>query len=179
MVNQNHPYGKGIKCPQRSHNNPNSRRALILYRNNRKDTKQSIETRLKIGLTLKGGKRSLETRGKMKENHWIKKDNPHLWLVKENHHNWRGGKSYEPYTPSFDKQTKERVRVRDNFQCQLCGIPELECYEHLHIHHIDYDKKNCDIKNLISLCRSCHCKTIYHRDYWNNYFTEKIEVFCE
>lgn len=36
--------------------------------------------------------------------------------------------------------------------------------------HIDYNKKNCNPKNLITLCRKCHSKTNSNRDYWINYF---------
>lgn len=94
----------------------------------------------------------------------------------KNSPNWQGGISFEPYVPSFNRQLKERVRVRDNFICQVCGIPELECNKLLHIHHIDYNKNNSDIKNLISLCNSCHCKTNFNRKQWLNYFNNKMEV---
>jgi hypothetical protein len=40
----------------------------------------------------------------------------------------------------------------------------------LHIHHIDYDKKNCNPDNLIALCHSCHMQTNHHREFWKNYF---------
>ena len=45
----------------------------------------------------------------------------------ENHPNWQGGLSFEPYPPDFNQQLKDRIRVRDNFICQKCGVPELEC----------------------------------------------------
>ena len=45
-------------------------------------------------------------------------------------------------------------------------------YRCLDIHHIDYDKKNNDINNLIALCRSCHCKTNGEREYWTDYLKE-------
>ena len=59
----------------------------------------------------------------------------------------------------FTKQLKEKIRVRDNFICQLCGVPELELNKRLDIHHIDHNKENCNEDNLICLCRSCHAKT--------------------
>jgi len=40
----------------------------------------------------------------------------------------------------------------------------------LDVHHINYNKKNCDINNLVSLCRSCHMKTNFNREYWIKYF---------
>ena len=34
---------------------------------------------------------------------------------------------------------------------------------------IDYNKKNLDPKNLISLCKNCHSKTNTDREYWSRY----------
>jgi len=70
---------------------------------------------------------------------------------------WRGG-CYEPYSEDFNEELKEQIRDRDNYTCQLCGIPECECVEKLHVHHRDNNKKNDEPYNLISLCRSCHSK---------------------
>lgn len=87
--------------------------------------------------------------------------------------NWKGGKSFEEYTINFNKELKELIRQRDNYQCQLCGMLEIENIRKLHIHHINYDKKNCSPSNLISLCTSCHIKTNYNREYWINYFLKE------
>ena len=65
-----------------------------------------------------------------------------------NNPNWNGGTSFLPYPPSFNQQLKDKIRVRDNFICQLCGVPELECKRRLAIHHINYNKKNNDTNNL-------------------------------
>ncbi len=90
------------------------------------------------------------------------------------HWNWQNGKSFEPYAPSWKSQLKEKVRVRDNFICQVCSIPELEFNKKLDIHHIDYNKKHCRENNLVSLCNSCHTKTNKNRLYWTNYFNQKL-----
>jgi len=80
-------------------------------------------------------------------------------------HLWQGGKSFEPYTSDWRNTLKRSIRERDGYTCQICGEnPSLCC------HHIDYDKKNCNPTNLITLCRSCHTKTNTNRDYWTNYF---------
>lgn len=57
------------------------------------------------------------------------------------------------------------IRKWDQYTCQICGKEPAIC-----VHHIDYDKLNCDPKNLITLCRKCHTKTNYNREYWENYF---------
>lgn len=45
--------------------------------------------------------------------------------------------------------------------------------------NIDYDKKNNNSENLITLCRKCHGKTSskFNRDFWINYYKEIREVY--
>ena len=81
----------------------------------------------------------------------------------ENHPNWRGGISKLDYPPEFSEELKESIRKRDNNLCRLC--------RKLPVHHIDYDKKNCNIKNLITLC----CTAGYNREYWTNFFILECE----
>ncbi len=94
----------------------------------------------------------------------------------EKNPNWSGGVSFEPYSPSFNQQLKERVRVRDNFICPLWGITELECNTRLPVHYIDYDKANAKPENLITLCQSCHSKTCFDRKYWQKRFKNFMEA---
>jgi len=99
----------------------------------------------------------------------------------ENTPNWHGGISFEPYPLKFDKELKASIRQRDNYICQVCGKLEVELKgfnKKLDVHHIDYDKDNLDPENLTSLCRSCHIKTNGNRDYWKEYFKNKIKVFA-
>lgn len=88
---------------------------------------------------------------------------------------WKGGISKEPYAFEFNKELKEQIRQRDNHTCQECNHTEKQLTYKLRTHHIDYDKKNNDPKNLISLCKSCHSKTNFNREYWMNYFQEKLK----
>lgn len=128
----------------------------------------SEETLRAIGDAGRGRKHTEETKRKMSENNG-----------RENHWNWQGGKSFEPYSIEFNKQLKELIRNRDNYQCQKCGCPEVENIEKLSIHHIDYDKKNCLPSNLISLCRSCNAVVNNDREYWEDWFNQKMEVKLE
>lgn len=84
-----------------------------------------------------------------------------------NNPNWQGGKSYEPYTIDWTETLKRSIRERDNYICQLCSQYGKD------VHHIDYNKENCEIYNLITLCEGCHGKTNFNRDYWVNYFNLK------
>jgi hypothetical protein len=70
------------------------------------------------------------------------------------------------YGPEFDSSLKEQARFRDGYKCQVCGCPQLENSRALDIHHIDYDKENNELNNLVSLCRSCHTKTNTNRIHW-------------
>ena len=83
---------------------------------------------------------------------------------------WEGGISFEPYGVEFNEDLKEVIRNRDRRKCQICDKTELEKGEKLSVHHIDYDKKNNELGNLISLCRECHGKTSFNREYWKQYF---------
>jgi hypothetical protein len=78
--------------------------------------------------------------------------------------NWRGGTTFEPYSIDWTKTLKISIRERDKYTCRICGEKQGDLI--FGIHHIDYDKKNCNPNNLITLCRKCHCKTNFNRDYW-------------
>lgn len=90
------------------------------------------------------------------------------------HPRWQGGKSFEPYPITFNSQLKEKIRCRDNYKCQLCGVPELETNRKSSVHHIDYVKQNVNELNLICLCLICHQKTNTNRNYWIKYFQERM-----
>lgn len=74
------------------------------------------------------------------------------------HYNWQGGlnipyKRRAKYTPI--------ILQRDNHICQICGDTGKQ------IHHIDYNRRNDDLHNLILLCLDCHLKTSREkREYW-------------
>lgn len=92
----------------------------------------------------------------------------------EKNPSWRGGISFEPYAIAFNNQLKSYVRWMDNSTCQQCGMPQSQLNYKLHIHHIDFNKKNNSINNLISLCRTCHLQTNYNRQNWITYFQNKL-----
>jgi len=83
---------------------------------------------------------------------------------------WKGGICRLPYPFGFDDVLKAKIRERDGYKCMFCGVPQIECEKLLPIHHIDYDKNNCAIENLITLCIRCHSKTNHYRKKWQSYF---------
>lgn len=54
-----------------------------------------------------------------------------------------------------NKTRKDLIRQRDNYRCAICKKPPTGG-KALSIHHIDWDKRNSSLDNLISLCGSCH-----------------------
>ncbi len=84
---------------------------------------------------------------------------------------WKGGISSVEYGQEFNKRLKDFIIRRDNYTCQICNIAFL--HNKLVVHHIDYDKKNNIIENLVCLCHVCHSKTNFNRERWILYFSEK------
>lgn len=87
---------------------------------------------------------------------------------------WNGGSSFVPYPTEWTDILRESIRGRDNYVCQICGVHQNEEGHRLHCHHIDYNKENLNPKNLVSLCRNCHSKTNFDREYWTSYFLKQI-----
>jgi DNA-binding Lrp family transcriptional regulator len=103
--------------------------------------------------------------------------------------NWRGGSSFRPYPAAFCRALKEQVKQRDGACCQLCGITEEEhrkLYRAAHgdrgqgltVHHVDYDKSNTSLTNLITLCLACNPKVNSNREHWMALFKTRLEG-CE
>ena len=190
LCNQEHIHPKGMK---NKNHKENTRRKIGEAQKGRKHSEESIE-KTRLGLT--GKKRTEETKQKLKlvnlgRKHTeqtkvkmslkrkgeknamygrkhsietIKKISKRCGNKLEKHPNWKGGTSFELYGFDFSKENKTKIRKRDNFTCNLCSKHGFV------IHHIDYNKKNNEPTNLITLCRSCHVKTNYNRPYWMDLF---------
>lgn len=128
----------------------------------------SEEHRKKLSLINTGKKYTKETKEKIRQAN-LKEKNP----------NWKDGSSEYGYNRDWNDLLKEAIRLRDNYVCQECGIHQDELigrFKKLDVHHIDYDKYNCDPDNLISLCRTCHMKTNFNREEWKKYFNNLINL---
>ena len=115
-----------------------------------------------------GKPRSEETVRKMRENMPKGEKSVH----------WKGGISFEPYCPKFNKEFKERVRAFFDYKCVECGTPQKETK--LGVHHVNFDKQSCcndKVPLFVPLCPSCHTKTIHNREHSEQYFTEIINNY--
>jgi len=82
---------------------------------------------------------------------------------------WKGGISFEPYSIDWTETLRRAIRERDKYICQICNS-----YGNM-VHHIDYDKRNCNPNNLVTLCRKCHIRTNHNRENWKENLESKIK----
>lgn len=86
----------------------------------------------------------------------------------ENNGNWKGGLSYEPYGPEFNRDLKEHIRDKFYRKCCICQKTESDNIRKLDVHHINYNKRDNREQNLMALCKICHTTTNGNRWYWFN-----------
>jgi len=147
------------------------------------------EIRKRIGeknkISLKGKKLSESSIKKRYETRlkrgWYKNRNETLKRIRgQNSKLWLGGERRKDYGTEFNNELKREIIKRDKNICQICG---LLLDGNIHIHHVDYDKKNNIIGNMLSLCNSCHSKTNYNRRYWfellANFISQKNSKYNE
>jgi 5-methylcytosine-specific restriction endonuclease McrA len=85
----------------------------------------------------------------------------HSSKVGEKNHNWRGGKDRSGYPWTY-YQVRLSVIERDGDVCLHCGTTGAEARAEdtlgrgLTVHHIDHNKNNNSLTNLITFCRRCN-----------------------
>jgi hypothetical protein len=90
---------------------------------------------------------------------------------------WLGGKSFEPYTVDFSRKLKRFIKERDGC-CMLCKVNFEDLKQlrrQVHIHHVDYNKLNSFMQNLLCLCTNCHMITNHDRDKWKIHFQSLLK----
>ena len=139
----------------------------------RKGIPLSKETRKKISKTSKGRKLSEEHKKKIGSSN---RNKLRLDMVGSNNYNWCGGKSFEPYPINWTEKFRRSIRKRDKYICQIQECCKQQTNIAHSVHHIDYNKSNCNPSNLITLCFTCHMKTNHNRKYWTKYFNKLIKI---
>lgn len=88
--------------------------------------------------------------------------------------NWNGGTSCEPYCFEWSsKEFKDFIKERDGNKCL-----NPDCCKNIHrlsVHHIDYNKKNCEPENLITLCSSCNSRANKDREWHKSWYKAIIQ----
>ncbi len=83
------------------------------------------------------------------------------------------------YPKKFSQKLRKKIRIRDDFKCQCCGLSEKDHLtkfkQILSVHHIDYNKQNCEENNLITTCKTCNNNANGNKDYWFAYYTYLME----
>jgi hypothetical protein len=114
-----------------------------------------FETLEKAHIACRGKKRPQEVRDRIRKTILEQRGNPN-----------------RDYNLNFRSGIKEQVRMRDGYKCRICGCSQVENGVLLSVHHIDYDKKNTSLSNLIALCVNCHPQTNFNRHFWKMWFQE-------
>ena len=180
---------KGKNTSKQSIESIEKRRLKLL---GRKQTKETIEKRSKIMKGKnKGYKRTEESINKQKKTVIGKYAGSNNWNFNKKHSDehkrknseakkgskhplWLGGISNGDYCPIFsDKEFKQMIKDRDGNKClnPYCNNKHKE----LHIHHINYDKQECNESNLITVCRSCNSKANTDRDWHKEWYSTIIK----
>lgn len=84
-----------------------------------------------------------------------------------NNPNWHGGTARLPYLYEFF-QVRPFILNRDSCLCRLC------LKKSNHVHHIDYNRDNNRINNLMVLCRSHHSETNGDREFWSSFLSKIV-----
>lgn len=84
--------------------------------------------------------------------------------------NWKGGLNQTSYPSNFQKISKRIISIDGTCQNPICNRSDL-IYT---THHIDYNKRNCDDGNLITLCRSCNSRANGRRKMWQKFYSSII-----
>ena len=82
-----------------------------------------------------------------------------------------GDNGYLEKWPSIES----RIRQRDRYVCQRCGIDLSGKGRLLHVHHLDGDRLNNESSNLMSLCVICHSDRDRHQHLVNSISPEDLD----
>lgn len=131
------------------------------WANGKFENRKKADPALRKPLPWKGKSLPMETKIKLS-----------IALSGENNPNWQGGKSCEPYCLNWTTEFKDFIKERDGYKCQNIHCSKI--YSIMYVHHVDYDKKNCEPDNLITLCISCNSRANFNRNYWQQLYQSII-----
>lgn len=88
------------------------------------------------------------------------------------------GKAESDYPPGWTWGFKKAIRRRDGHVCQVCGMTREDHGKALCVHHINYDKNDLSLINLVTICRFCHGKmhgSPLSRKRWENRLSKMMK----
>lgn len=174
---KNHPqYGKHLSKKTKKKISIAQKKQIALNGHSRgmlgkKHSKKTIET---IQQRSSGKNNAMYGRHHSKVTKEKMKERKIGMYIGKNNSNWNGGKSFELYSEKFNYYLKSKIRKRDNYQCQFCGVKEngrAFCP-----HHINYNKKSNNERNLLLLCNSHNVKANFQREKWQFLFETLQEI---
>lgn len=84
--------------------------------------------------------------------------NPMYGKVMDKSPNWKGGISFEEYPKEFHLMREQILKIYGG-KCILCGRVKSDDDQALDIHHINQNKKDNSVYNLVPMCRQCHAQS--------------------
>lgn len=81
-------------------------------------------------------------------------------------------------TQKLDEGIRNLIKERDTFRCQFCNQKENDrdtVYGFI-VHHIDGNRRNNELTNLITLCHPCH-RFIHAKKGNPRYLQQKLKLF--
>jgi 5-methylcytosine-specific restriction endonuclease McrA len=162
-----------------------TRKKLRDYRNKlykeHPEEKKRISNSLKEYFSSPEVKKELSIRNSGKRNpnygkheSFEQREKQHYRMLGKNNPAWKNGDWTKRYDFKFNENFKRSIRKRDNQICLLCGLHREQSKKTLPVHHINYDSKLSIPENCITLCNSCHSKTIGNRESWIKFFHELL-----
>jgi hypothetical protein len=133
---------------------------------------QPESQRLAVSRALTGIKRGEKTRAHVSDSGKM-----HSIHALENNPAWKGGTSFEPYCPKFNRAFKKNVRDFFGNTCVVCGTHQSDLPRQLDVHHVNYDKMTCcnDTKPMfVPLCQPCHTRVMHDEKFYEKLFTDLI-----
>jgi len=92
---------------------------------------------------------------------------------------------WNDYPLEFNDILRNKIRKRDNAcqgrSCSMTRGLHFTVYKrNLEIHHVDYNKHNCEESNLITLCKRCNIQANKDKIFWQKYYMEKVkEIYLD
>jgi 5-methylcytosine-specific restriction endonuclease McrA len=96
---------------------------------------------------------------------YFKKNNPEKVKIYKKRERIKNFQNYQKINAIYKDRTRfggnrRKIMERDLFSCLNCG--SRYPYFNLIVHHIDENKTNNKLDNLVTLCRACHALIHHH-----------------